>query len=146
VPASGDVRRAQAGFTLAEAMIVVIVLGLLASMAWPRFDVACEATRAEDASAVLRSVWLAQRMHWLEHGTFADSLQDLSDQHLLDKVVPGLTQPFTYTVLSADNTGFAVQAQRAGSQEWSGTLVLDETGELSGQLQDGKGHHVVPAL
>lgn len=146
MPASGDVRRAQAGITLAETMIVVIVLGLLSAMAWPRFDVACEATRAEDASAVLRSVWLAQRMHWLEHGTFADSLQDLSDQHLLDMVVPGLTQPFTYTMLNGDASGFAVQAQRAGSQEWSGTLVLDETGALSGQLQDGKGHHVVPAL
>ena len=140
------VPRTQAGITLAETMIVVIVLGLLTTMAWPRFDVACEATRAEDASAVLRSVWLAQRMHWLEHGAFAHSLQDLSDEHLLDKAVKGLTQPFSYSLLNGDASGFAVQAQRAGSQEWSGTLVLDETGALTGQIQDGKGHHVVPAL
>jgi len=140
------IRRTQAGITLAETMIVVIVIGLLASMAWPRFDVACEATRAEDASAVLRSVWLAQRMHWLEHGSFAPSLQDLSDEQLLDKVVPDLTQPFTYTLLNGDASGFAAQALRTGSQEWSGTLVLDETGAVSGQIQDGKGHHVVPAL
>ena len=140
------VPRTQAGITLAETMIVVIVLGLLTTMAWPRFDVACEATRAEDASAVLRSVWLAQRMHWLEHGTFAQSLQALSDEHLLDKVVPGLKQPFKYSLLNGDPSGFAAQAQRAGSQEWSGILVLDETGALTGQLQDGKGHHVVPGL
>ena len=146
MPASADVRRAQAGITLAETMIVVIVLGLVTTMAWPRFDMACEATRAEDASAVMRSVWLAQRMHWLEHGSFAPTLQDLSDEHLLDKVVPALAQPFKYSLLNGQMPGFAVQAQRAGSQEWSGVLVLDETGTLTGQIQDGKGHHVVPAL
>jgi len=67
------------------------------------------------------------------------------------KVVPVTTNKyrrwdFTYSLLNGDASGFAVQAQRAGSQEWSGTLVLDETGTLSGQIQDGKGHHVVPTL
>ena len=138
--------RAVAGSTLTEVMIVLVVLGLLTTMAWPRFDVACEATRAGQAVGVLRSIWLAQRMHWVEHGAFADSLTDLADQKLLDAAVATSAQPFVYSVLAADEASFAVQAVRAGSQAWSGTLVLDETGELTGQLQDGEGHHVVPAL
>src|SRR5262245_14943485 len=72
-----DSRAGERGTTVVEVTLVVLVLGVLASMAWPRFAVAGEQARVDQAAAELRSIWVGQRLHWLETGEFAGNLATL---------------------------------------------------------------------
>jgi len=133
------------GTTLVEVMLVLVVLGVLLGMAWPRFERAGEQVRVDEAASRLRSVWLAQRLHHLETGAFADDLSDLEALRLLDRAVASQLEPFAVTLLSASADAFDVQAERSGSSAWSGTLVLDESGAIGGSTTNLEGLHVQPS-
>ena len=137
-------RTAQRGTTVVEVTLVVLVLGVLASMAWPRFAVAGEQARVDQAAAELRSVWVGQRLHWLETGEFAASLATLRAERLLDKAVGAATTPFHCEILHGDEAGFDARAVRAGSTAWTGELLLDEEGVITGTTSHG-GEHVSPS-
>ena len=137
-------RSGQRGTTVVEVTLVVIVLGVLASMAWPRFAVAGEQARVDLAASELRSLWVAQRLHWLETGEFAANLATLRTELLLDKAVGGASTPFHCEILHGDEASFDARAQRAGSSAWSGELLLDEEGVITGSTSHG-GQHVSPS-
>lgn len=137
-------RTAQRGTTVVEVTLVVLVLGVLASMAWPRFAVAGEQARVDLAASELRSVWVGQRLHWLETGEFASSLATLRAERLLDKAVGAAATPFHCEILHGDEAGFDARAERAGSTAWSGELLIDEEGVISGSTSH-EGEHVSPS-
>lgn len=139
------VGRAVAGSTLMELMLVVAVLGILVGWGAPRYEVAVEQTRVDQAAAALRSVWLAERLNWLEHHTFSDDLDALAGQRLVDAALVNQAQPFVLVVEAADAQGFSISADRTGSSAWTGALDLDETGAITGSTQDENGHVVSPA-
>jgi Tfp pilus assembly protein PilE len=138
-------RGAAAGNTLMELMLVCAVLGILVGWGAPRFEVAVEQTRVDQAASALRSVWLAERLSWLEHRTFSDDLGALAGQRFVDAALVKQGQPFVLVVEAADAQGFAISAERTGSSAWVGALDLDETGAITGSTQDGNGHVVTPA-
>jgi hypothetical protein len=137
-------RGTQRGTTIVEVTLVVLVMGVLASMAWPRFALAGEQARVDQAAAELRSIWLGQRLHWLEAGEFAASLVTLHDEHVLDKAVGAAGGPFHTEILHGDEASFDARAQREGSEVWSGELLVDEGGQLTGFTTDGS-QHVSPS-
>src|SRR5262245_39730792 len=139
-----DSRAGERGTTVVEVTLVVLVLGVLASMAWPRFAVAGEQARVDQAAAELRSIWVGQRLHWLETGEFAGNLATLHSERLLDKAVGAAATPFHCEILHGDEAGFDARAQRAGSSAWSGELLIDEAGLVSGETSHG-GEHVSPS-
>jgi prepilin-type N-terminal cleavage/methylation domain-containing protein len=55
------IRNAQAGFTLVELLIVVIIVGILASVAIPLYRGATESAYASEADAALGTIRLALR-------------------------------------------------------------------------------------
>ena len=133
-----------AGASLVELIMVLVVLGLVAGMALPRFAVASEEARADAATAVLRSIWLAERMHWLEQREFADDLTTLVDQKLIEGATATATTPFVYSITAADAGSFTASAVRQGSSSWSGTLTIDEAGLVAGSLTGPGGRSVAP--
>lgn len=134
-----------AGFTLVEAMLVFVVLGILTAWAAPRFDVAVEQTRVDQAAAALRSIWLGQRMHWLEHQTFAATLDELVEERFLDGPMAAQTAPFVLAITDADAEAFGATAERTDSTEWTGTVAIDERGAITGETHGGGGQIVSPA-
>jgi len=138
-------RRATAGNTLMELMLVVIVLGILVGFGAPRYEVAVEQTRVDQAASALRSLWLAERLNWLEHRTFSDDLGALAGERFVDAALVSQKKPFVFSVETADEQAFDVSAERTGSSAWTGTLGLDETGAITGSTQDEDGHVVSPA-
>ena len=138
--------RTSAGSTLMELMLVVAVLGILVGFGAPRYDVAVEQTRVDQAASALHSLWVAERLNWLEHRTFSDDLGARAGQRFVDAAVASQAQPFVFVVEAADAQAFSISAERTGSSSWSGTLGLDETGDITGSTQDGNGHVVSPAL
>lgn len=66
-------RRSQSGFTLIELMIVVIVVGVLAAVAIPLYQVAAARSKATEAVAALGLARTAMRAYYAEHGTYENA-------------------------------------------------------------------------
>ena len=66
------------GFTLIELLIVVLIIGILAAVALPQYQKAVERSKAMQAITLLKSVYDAQQVYYLEHGTFATKFADLN--------------------------------------------------------------------
>ncbi len=65
-------------FTLIELLIVVLIIGILASVALPQYQKAVEKSRAAEAMTVLNAIYKAEMVNQLEKGSFTDDLTSLS--------------------------------------------------------------------
>jgi prepilin-type N-terminal cleavage/methylation domain-containing protein len=74
------IRHDSAGFSLVELTIVVVILGALAMMGVPRYQVAVEKAKASEAYGYLAHVAKAQEMYRARTGSYSNSLSNLSIQ------------------------------------------------------------------
>jgi len=67
----------QAGFTLIELMVVVVVIAILASVAVPSYTNYVTAARRQGAAQELLTIASRQEQHFLDNKTYATTLTDL---------------------------------------------------------------------
>lgn len=67
----------QKGFTLVELAVVVVIIGVLAAFAVPRFRKSVERSKAAEAFNYLSAVQSAQERYHAREGTYTDELDDL---------------------------------------------------------------------
>jgi prepilin-type N-terminal cleavage/methylation domain-containing protein len=94
------------GFTLVELMVVLVIVGLLASFAIPRFSKAVYKTKASEFPTILTAIYNAELSIRDETGQFApvDEL-DIDERSISESNL------FEYTVSSSDWTNeFVAQA------------------------------------
>ncbi|RKY22130.1 MAG: prepilin-type cleavage/methylation domain-containing protein [Planctomycetota bacterium] len=132
------------GTTLVEILMVVTIMGTILTAGVPRLGRAFEGGRADLAAGTLRGLWNAERMYWLEHRFYTADIDELIGHKFIDADVKSASDPFTYSLLLADEESFSCQAVRNGSGLWSGALSLDESGVITGQIEDGNGGIVTP--
>ena len=141
-------RQRQRGFTLAETMVVIAIIALLASIGYPRFNTYLTRAKRASAKSFLLIVADRQEQYFLDNKQYAAGLSDLGyadDAVGLDNngVVTTITNPArTYLVDLSDTsaTTFTVNAApelaQAAQDTICGTLTLTHTG-LRGQSGAG---------
>lgn len=108
--------RARSGFTLVELAVVVVIIGVLAAFAVPRFMASVERSKAAEAFNYLSSVQAAQERYHARQGTYASDLKDLDIK---------MTAPKYFTV-------GAISAGKTSSLQDSWTLTLTRLGASAG--------------
>jgi prepilin-type N-terminal cleavage/methylation domain-containing protein len=107
------------GFTLAEVIITVVILGILAALAIPNLSASIERTRSGEGVQILNSLLSAQRIYFFENGSYAAALSSL------DVEIPAPANFAAPTV--ANNANQVATIVRTGSYR----LCVNTLGTLS---------------
>lgn len=70
-------RRSRGGFTLIEILLVVVIIGILAAVAVPRFSGRTEQAKESAARSSIKAIGLALDMYEIDNGEYPASLQGL---------------------------------------------------------------------
>lgn len=109
-------RTKNAGFTLVELAVVIVIIGILAAFAVPRFRDAVERSKAGEAFNYLAAVRSSQERYHGRQSTYADAVTKLDIK---------LSAPKYFSVGT-------VAAGSTGSLEDSWTLTLTRSGAAAG--------------
>ena len=74
------VKRFRRGFSLLEVMIVVVIIGILATLAYPSLEGYLQRSKQTEAKVGLSAVYTAQKIYFAINQTYADSLSNLDVQ------------------------------------------------------------------
>ncbi len=113
------------GFTLVEILVVIIVIGILATIALPQFFKVAERGRASEGVGILGALRSAQMRYYTEHqGNYADDCSDLD-------VDLGTLKYFAAPACAGTSNNLASVA-RSGSADYGAyTLTIDANGDIT---------------
>jgi type IV pilus assembly protein PilE len=114
--------RCSKGFTLIELMIVIVVIGVLATIAVPRYMTVTRKAKESEAKLMLNQVQSLQESYYREHDTFAVTLEDLGFEP--EKLISeGGKARFKVALISADAKDYVATA--------TSTVDFDDDGTYS---------------
>lgn len=118
--------RKQSGFTLIEVMIVVVIIGILASIAFPSYQEYVIRSNRAEGQALLVDAAARQERYFAQNYTYADTLDKLSMN------ANSANGHYTLVISSADKSSYALTAEAQGAQASRdtkcGNLTLNNAG------------------
>ena len=132
-------RRGEKGFTLVELMIVVVIIGILASIAIPKFSSMIGKAKATDAKSILNQIIGLETSYYYTNSAYVAF--DNIDVPTIDFQRPANAKFLYKFVDNGDGTGLATATESAdlnGDGDLTDGLTLD-TDKNQGNLDDGGG-------
>jgi len=111
----------KSGFTLVELMIVVIVIGILVTIAVPNYQRSVERAKCSQALSILQSMRNAALSYFADNETFGASIDELEDQVGANFYSAGGNPDWTFAYAGAANS-FTITAMRQGGV-WNGDTI-----------------------
>ncbi|GLQ29910.1 type IV pilin protein [Litoribrevibacter albus] len=108
------------GFSLIELLIVISIVGILSSIAYPSYQEYVIETHREDVISELQSLELAMQQYAFENHTFVGAASEgdkgVPDPVKVYKLDTKIAEHYTVTVKQASVTGFILTAVPKGKQ------------------------------
>ena len=99
-----SIRKRFHGFSLMEVMIVVVIIGILAALAYPNLEKYLKRVRQTEAKTNLSAIYTAQKIYFTLHQSYADDINEL-DLSLAQG------DPYTFNIQEASTSTFKAQAE-----------------------------------
>lgn len=115
----------QGGFTLIELMIVVVVVGILAAVAYPSYQEYIRRSNRAAAQGYMMDLAQRQQQYFTDNRAYADTVA------LLNAAVPSdVATRYTISIVTADGPppSFTITATAQGVQAPDGDLSIDSAG------------------
>ena len=121
------------GVTLIEMLIVIAIISILVSIAYPSYQESIIQSRRADAQAALMGLAQAMERHYTSNGTYAGAATGGADTGApaifsTKSPVDGSDTYYDLIILSADANSYLLIADPVNSQNGDGILTLSSTG------------------
>ena len=128
----------KSGFTLLEIIIVIIIVGVLASLALPRFFATVEYSRSTEALAAATAIRQALERCYLQRNGDYSACVDFT---VLDIEDPANSpnNHFTYAMSGLSATGYTVTATRNTRDNGDGSSTIVITQDATSVARSGTG-------
>ncbi len=130
------------GFTLIELMIVVVIIGILAALAIPRFMRTATKTKQSEAKLILKQIYVNQRTYrqqsminsyYIPGGPASAAAPNALNQIWIEIMSDA---KYTYTVVGGANTFTATATANIDDDPAIDTWTIDQTGILQNTIDD----------
>lgn len=98
------------GFTLLELIVVIIIIGILATLGFTQYTKVVEKGRTAEARMILGQIRTAEEAYKLENGSYTDNLANLSVNVQNNACVT--SHYFKYIIIPPAVTSFSARAER----------------------------------
>ena len=116
--------RSTKGFTLIELLIVVVIIGILAAIAIPKFANTKEKAYIAGMKSDLRNLVTAQGAYFSDNVTYASTINNLAYSQSAGN---------TITVVAASGTGWSATSKNNATTKTCGIFVGSATPPITGQ-------------